>query len=650
VRECVASSKPQGQLKWRKTGNELVLEMRIARPLPLWVELTALTGACWVGPSRCHAAAGAAQAIVDQRAVYIGEPFTLELRVPGTDQPETPDLSHLRDFTIEPRDGNRYSNESTTTYNGRTTRNSDQGFAFQYQLLARREGRLVIPEIEIKTGAKRVKTQPVSIEVRKPGETPEYKLRLELEKTNCYVGEPVLVSVVLYSAKALTDCAFALPASNSNEFRLFPSGSTSQPPTAVEVTVGNDRVPAEPGEAILDGHRFQTLRFRKAIVPEVAGTVEIPSASVVIPTAPLDTRRPGFPGFGFLPQHVAGSTFGPINPFRPVQRAIVASPPVRLQVLPLPTAGRPPGFNGAVGSYGIQVSAQPTQANVGDPITLAIQVTNPVCVDHLELSALDRDPVLTNDFKVQSEPARGRTSGSEKTFTQIIRPLRSDVSVIPSLQLAYFDPVCREYRAAQSQPIPLHIRETKVVTASAGEAPDSTPPDAIVSGMSRVAQTFCKTLSQLAARVDWARTLGLLLTTSLGCIVVLVAVSYQRRRRTQPADAEAINAAEAFAECMQLLSTIDARSEPDRVLRALRIYLGGRLGLGPSAITFSDVRDLLQSRGVPWEVVERLARLFRTCEAARFGRGWSPPAPPAELESTQKLIAEIEAALSMPAG
>ena len=47
---------------------------------------------------------------------------------------------------------------------------------------------------------------------------------------------------------------------------------------------------------------------------------------------------------------------------------------ISVEVKPLPEAGRPANFSGAVGQFAIRSEADPVQARGGDPVTLRVEV------------------------------------------------------------------------------------------------------------------------------------------------------------------------------------------------------------------------------------------------------------------------------------
>ena len=77
-----------------------------------------------------------------------------------------------------------------------------------------------------------------------------------------------------------------------------------------------------------------------------------------------------------------------------------------IRVLPVPTNGAPPGFNGALGDFTLaQYDAGPTTVGVGDPITLKIRIAGRGAFDTVTLPANNERGVA----RVQDLSANGQT-------------------------------------------------------------------------------------------------------------------------------------------------------------------------------------------------------------------------------------------------
>ena len=147
------------------------------------------------------------------------------------------------------------------------------------------------------------------------------------------------------------------------------------------------------------------------------------------------------------------------------RKKVIESNALSLKVLDVPEEGKPENFAGHIGTYRIYAQASPTEVNVGDPITLQVALSGPVYLNHVTLPPLGEQKALSKDFKIPDERAAGKTvGGSKKVFTQTIRAMRQSVDEIPAIELPYFDTETAQYRIAKTEPIPIHVRPTKIVT------------------------------------------------------------------------------------------------------------------------------------------------------------------------------------------
>ena len=83
------------------------------------------------------------QAVVEKNRVYVGEPFVLQIQVEGSDHPQQPDMRPLTDFDVAFHGGQQNSSQSISIVNGRMSRITQKGYVFNYQLIAKKEGKLI---------------------------------------------------------------------------------------------------------------------------------------------------------------------------------------------------------------------------------------------------------------------------------------------------------------------------------------------------------------------------------------------------------------------------------------------------------------------------------------------------------------------------
>jgi hypothetical protein len=566
------------------------------------------------------------KAAVEKRDVYVGEPFLFQVQVEGADAPAEPDLSSLQDFQVQPRGGQQNNSESITIINGRMERVTSYGYIFNYGLTPKRAGNLTIPELTVQVDGRSYQTRPVSIVAREPAESSDFKLRMQVSKTSCYVGEPLVLTVTWYVGKDVDSFAFNVPLLDDQRFLIAddPEDKAISRQNSVAIPLGNGGVVGKKGRGRLDGQDYLTVSFRKILIPLQAGTMRLPKATVscrAVTGYRHDTMQDPFANF-------FGHDFmGRVG--REVYETVIApSNEPELTVTNLPAAGRPAGFSGLVGEYRMSARATPTKVGVGDPITLTVEVTGPAYLENLQLPSLNGQAVFSRDFKIPEEMAAGQIQGQVKTFTQTLRARNAKVVEIPSLTLSYFNPATGRYETAATDPIPLAVKATRVVTARDAEGRQVTEPakQELTALKSGIAYNYddLSVLENQDVESLWLTTRkGLLFILMLPGVFLLFwgATALVRHSRKDPAG---VKARKAMAEFNKTVKNIAALPDRDRqaafagLAEAIRIYLGTKLRMAAGAITYQDVEERLAAKGVAAETLARLKRILDECEAHRY--------------------------------
>ena len=87
-----------------------------------------------------------------------------------------------------------------------------------YSLNAQQEGRIQLPSVSVMLGGRTYRTNPVQINILRPGTTDKLDLEVTLFEQRCYVGQPVILTVRFYISTDIGDFQFNIPALNSNAF------------------------------------------------------------------------------------------------------------------------------------------------------------------------------------------------------------------------------------------------------------------------------------------------------------------------------------------------------------------------------------------------------------------------------------------------
>jgi hypothetical protein len=591
---------------------------------------------------------------IESQDIYLDQPVLFQVTVTGAEQPEPADLAAIAsDFGVQylgPR-----SNNSTqiSIVNGRVNRVVKVETVLTYRLTPKRAGQLTIPSFIIRAGARQAMTQAVPVRVREVDAAPAagaITLRMDLSKDTACVGEPVVVRWTWNVGARVGGVDFQLPLFEQEAFE-FPNVQPVLDPRLqdryreLRLPDGRQLIALETPRRTASGE-VRELTFSQVVIPRQAGAFVLPKSTVIceVATGVQSPRRRTGP-FGDL----FGDAFGQRETYR--RMAVVSNEPT-LTVRPLPDKGRPVGFAGHVGRYRMQVTAEPAEVNVGDPITLTIELSGPAYLDKVEGPDLDSHEELHRGFRV-SPPEPGLVQDGVKVFKRVLRAKNAEVAAIPALRLPYYDSEAEEYRVAETAPVPLRVKAVRVVTAL-----DAEGSSAAVSAAGRKLQAWSRGIAanyeDLDALADqhvgvdaWLRSplwgLGLALPPAL-YVAILAAAASIRRRNADPA---ARQARQALSRARRDLRAAAAAGDAThaRTLEALREYFGAMLRLSAGALVFRDIEVLLRERGVSDADLAALRDLFTTCEAGRYAgtlAGTAGNDPRVLAESARRLLEGLD--------
>lgn len=587
------------------------------------------------------------RAAVQSQRVYVGQPFLLQLQVQGSDQPDPVDISALEaDFAVTEAGGGSSNSTSVSIVNGRMTQQVRRGYNLNYRLAARRAGNLRIPALTVTANGQAASTEPITLVVQPPQENDDFKLRLELSEARAYVGQPVTLTATWYIGRQPENYRFTMPLLDDERFEIRDLASDTalrgQGRDGVgEIPLGDRTAIVQQSQGQIAGRTYTTLRFRKLLVPRESGRIEIAAATVT-----FDAPRPGQArSRSLFDDFFGGGVFSGAFGGRPVMETLaIPSNRPRLDVLDLPSAGRPASFNGWIGKFEIEAQAQPTAVDVGEPITLSLEVKGTGMPLSSRPPRLDQQPALTSDFQVPREIGAGEERGGSWEFTQTLRAKHDRVAEIPEIELPYFDPEAGAYRIARSEPIPLEVAAARIVTAEDAEGIGSVPSQFTVESTDEgIAHNYvdASALEPMDYGAgSWMRALGptplalaILLVPPIAFLALVVVRSGRRygggvRWRSRSAYSHWRKSAAAVHPDQMAGPEVAAA-----ILIAIREYLGIRLAGSRSAAaawTSSDaerrLRQLVESGKAKGTIMEdagltALRDVFERCEAGSYAGG-----------------------------
>ena len=406
----------------------------------------------------------------------IGEPVQFQIKVINARREGNPPDVAVDGLPI------RYLGPSTSS----VTRVDQNGIRqerttiFVYEVAPAKNGVFTIPALEVNVDGRIMKTEPVALTVQQSSVEDDGKpkvlgkVEIVPAKMSAYVGEMIPVEVRFTVDARVKWQPVAMP-------EIAGEGFTKQKMPE----------PRRPEQVVKDGRDYDVMIFKTAITPGRAGKITIGPAEVVY-NAQIPRGRKSGPRspFDIFDDDVFGDPF-----FAQTQQIRAKGAAVELTVKPLPAAGRPGDFSGAVGKFQFSAAGTPNRVKVGDPVTMKLRVTGRGNFDRMDA------PVLKDAGGWRSYPPSGvfqKADGEElgisgtKTFEMAVIPEERKTQM-PVFSFSFFDPEAEKYVTQLSDPAALQVEGAKapapapVATAreavsrpgdAADPAPATAPPAA----------------------------------------------------------------------------------------------------------------------------------------------------------------------------
>lgn len=157
--------------------------------------------------------------------------------------------------------------------------------------------------------------------------------------------------------------------------------------------------------------------------------------------------------------------------------------PTTVRVRPLPEAGRPEAFSGAVGRFDMAVQVEPQDVAVGD----LVKITTTISGDGYLQSVSPPGPRHGPGFKIY-DPKRVEATEGKRVYEQVFIPRTTNALSIPELSFAFFDPTTERYRTIVRGPFPLtfHERSAPVAEHYRPGQPSALTPEAASAESARL--------------------------------------------------------------------------------------------------------------------------------------------------------------------
>lgn len=414
-------------------------------------------------------------------------------------------------------------------------------------------------------------------------------VKLDVNKTSCYVGEPIVATYKLYS-------------------RVRSESKVTKRPSLSQFSV-YDMVQPEsnnPSVEKLNGKLYTTHIIRKVqLYPLQDGSFDLDPMEVDNTVSFLRLENNGNAKNSMqqlMDDYMNGVTNGKMEE----QQVSLASKPVTITVKPLPATGKPASFDGAVGKF--TISAMIPNLRISASETAVLQV---ILKGQGNLTLINAPDVYWPQHVEGYEPAVKENldksvspiSGT-KLFEYSFTPKQPGKIVIPPVEFSYFDPQANTYKIIHTDSIVAEIgkstKKAKQPEQTANNNQDSPYTD-----------------------FKWIKLLWL-----LPLIVIAVMVMIFTRKKSPPVKAAAATPStkepviaapvDHFEGARHALAAVNSQLFYKETGKAVWHILSEKFNLTSSQLNKPAVIRLLQQGNTAEETIQLMENVLNDCELALY--------------------------------
>jgi len=586
-------------------------------------------------PRGLRAADISISAVVEPKVLPVGAEATLVVTVKGkfrkSSRPKLPTIDEISFYQAG-------SSQSFSIVNGQAT----SSLQFSYVLVAHKEGRYTIEPIQFETSGDTYTAPPVVVDVVKSasqltpptvkgeqqGESSDSPIfiRAQVDRDTVYVSEQITWTLGFYT---------------DGRVELLRSPEYS-PPGAEGFWV-EDLPPQNNYYKMIDGTKYLVNEIKRGFFPTAPGSYEIGAARVEIVLDDFGNRSLD----DFFSRRLRTFGFG--------KPKTLTTEVVPITVLPLPRAGRPANFSGLVGrELTVALRTDKQVAEAGEPVNVTLQIEGEGNFKTMAAPDIPDIPGFklyesgsTSDLFKNDYVVSGR-----KRIEFVLVPQVEGSTVIPPIQMSYFDPSAQRYMTIQSAPVQMTIKPgikekgRQVVFTGSGEN---------IEVLGRDIHFIHPVPAQISlGRASLLRGGVFAVLHAVPLLAVIMSVVVARRRKRWMNDAPAYRARFAMRGAEKTLRQASVLIKENRapeafsvISAALRGYLADKMNKSASGLTDEEIIGFLNENAIDENVIESLRSALLTCDGAQYS---SAASSADQAESTRRQASEVIESLERSLG
>ena len=554
--------------------------------------------------------------VICKKQVTVGEQFQVSYELNGDGKNfESPNFNN---FEIV---GGPFSSSSSSVQiiNGSVTKTNTHTYSFY--LRAIKEGTYTIPAASITVNKQKVKSTTAEIVVTKSNSTAigstkagsasnakEVFLEATANKKSVYLGEQLILTYKIYYTVPILSPSISKAPSYSGFWTK---------------DISDNNGVLQQSSIIRDGQEYHVATVQEIVlIPQKSGTLTIDplNISCIAQIKQERQQQRGYDPFENFFGDIMGSSY------TNVKKELI-SQPIDIEVKPLPTKDKPESFKGAVGQFTYTSKIDKTEMKSNDAFTVTYTVSGKGNIDLLELPKPNfppdfevYDPKITTNAKNNSFGL----SGSKKAEYVVIPRVSGDFTLTPT-EFSYFDPTKNRYVVLESDKYELKVERS----ANEGNS------GIIYAGGQEAIKIVGSDINHIMSDGKLHKRGALLFASPLYFIIIIVMaalfaaaliinkrinkfnqnkVLVRNRKATKIAKKRLNNA-------YNYLKIKDQGHFYEEFSQALWGYISDKLNISRSQLSMDTVKEMMESKNVPEDIVNQFIDSLNSCEFARFAPG-----------------------------
>ncbi len=478
---------------------------------------------------------------------------------------------------------------------------------YSYVLAPKKKGTFVIGEATIEYKNKTYTSKPITIKVTKDVDIPKnpndpnyiasqnLHLVAEVSNPNPYLNEAITVVYKLYvSEKIGVDRWNEIESPKYNDFW------SQNIDTKIEAKKGNYK-----------GQPYRYVILKKTILyPQKTGELTIEPLKLDVQIDVPGNRRDFF---GALQR-------------RAVSKSVTAGSR-KINVKPLPTAGRPADFSGAVGDFNFKVSTNKTKLKASEALSATIEVSGKGNLKLFELPELKLPNNLEKYEPEHSEKVSTNLGGMRGKISDnyTIVPSAPGKYPIPPIRFSYFDIKTKRYKTLNSSPIVIDVTDADGNKSFSNNTANTinNKQNVISNTGNKFASFKTKTSFRPIKSNHFFKTNLFWILLLLPLLTIPIVILIKQKQNLKANDIVGNKQRKANKLTKKYLGaakkSLGNKDEFYNAMeRALHNYLKYKLKIETSEMRKEHIEDLLKTKAVTAATISKFNALLKSCELARY--------------------------------